>query len=309
MLEVTDLRKTYGERPVLDGVQLTVGAGQIMGLLGANGAGKTTLISIIAGLRGADSGSVRVAGLDALRQPRRAARHIGLAPQELGLYPMLTVAQNLAFFARLAGLRGGGRRRRVAEIAAALDLADQLGRCAGELSGGQQRRLHTAMAVLHRTDVLFLDEPTVGADVRSRAGILDVVRAMAAEGTAIVYTTHNLMELEQLGADIAVLHAGRIAVEGHLDDVVNRYATASVGLRFDGAVPALPGWHADGSRLTPDLPVTDPAAAAARALAALDPNQAACLTGVDVTHPSLETAYLAITGQPRTSENHHALVA
>jgi ABC-2 type transport system ATP-binding protein len=307
MLEITGLRKSYRERPVLRGVDLRVAPGQVIGLLGANGAGKTTLISIVAGLRRADAGTVRVAGVDARREPRRAARHLGLAPQELGLYPTLTVEANLTLFARLAGLRGAAVRRRVHEIAERLGLADTLGRRAAELSGGQKRRLHTGMAVLHRPDLMFLDEPTVGADVASRAGILEIVRTMVADGAAVVYTTHYLTEVEQLGADVAVLHEGRIAVQGPLDEVVGRYASASVALRFRDAPPPLSGWRPDGTRLVPIHEIADPGAAAAQALARLGAG-AGGLLGVELTPADLETAYLAITGRPNR-EDVDALVA
>jgi ABC-2 type transport system ATP-binding protein len=306
MLEITDLRKAYRRREVLRGVHLSARRGQVIGLLGANGAGKTTLISIVAGLRRADGGSVRVAGIDALREPRRAAAHIGLAPQELGLYPTLTVVANLTLFARLAGLRGPAVRRRVQETAEQLGLQELLGRRAAELSGGQKRRLHTGLAVLHRPDLMFLDEPTVGADVQSRAGILGIVKAMAAEGATVLYTTHYLAELEQLGADIAVLHEGRIVVHGPLAEVVGRYARPSVALRFAGPPPALPGWRVDGASLVPAGGFEDPGKAAAAALAQLG-DAASGLRGVEITPPSLETAYLAITGT--TTEADHALVA
>jgi ABC-2 type transport system ATP-binding protein len=295
MLEIAGLTKAYRDRVVLDGVDLTAAAGRITGLVGANGAGKTTLISIAAGLRRPDRGTVRVAGIDAVRDRRRAARHIGLAPQALGLYPTLTVADNLRVFARLAGLRGGAVRRRGAEVAERLGLADRLGDRAATLSGGQQRRLHTGMAVLHRPDIMFLDEPTVGADVQSRAGILDVVRSMAADGAAIVYTTHYLTELEQLAADIAVLHNGRISVRGPLETVLAGHARATVTLRFHGPAPDVPGWTADGSSLTALGPVGDPGMTAARAVADLGP-AASGLAGVEVNPASLESAYLAITG-------------
>ncbi|MEU5940799.1 ABC transporter ATP-binding protein [Micromonospora sp. NPDC047548] len=308
MLEIKDLKKAYGDHPVLRGVDLSVQSGQIVGLLGANGAGKTTLISIVAGLRSADGGSVRVADIDALRDRRGAARHIGLAPQELGIYPTVTVLDNLEFFARLAGLSGGAVRRRSLEVAAALGLGESLKKKAGELSGGQKRRLHTGLAVLHKPDLMFLDEPTVGADVQSRTGILDIVRSLAAEGAAVVYTTHYLTELEQLDADIAVLYEGRVAVHGSLAEVVGRYATASVALRFDGPPPALPGWRADESTLVPIEPPSDPAAAAAGALATLG-DSIHSLVGVELVRPSLETAYLAITGRALTLENDHDVVA
>lgn len=295
MLEITGLRKAYRGREVLRGVDLEAAPGQVIGLLGANGAGKTTLISIVAGLRPADGGKARVAGVDALSDRRRTAAHIGLAPQELGIYPTLTVVANLTLFGRLAGLRGAALRRRVADTAERLGLQDQLTRRAAELSGGQKRRLHTGLAVLHRPDLMFLDEPTVGADVQSRAGILEIVRSMAAAGATVVYTTHYLAEIEQLGADIAVLHEGRIVVGGSLAEVVGRYARASVALRFAGKPPALEGWRVDGASLVPNMALKDPGRAAAAALARLG-DATSGLLGVEITPPSLETAYLAITG-------------
>jgi ABC-2 type transport system ATP-binding protein len=243
-----------------------------------------------------------VAGIDMVRDRRRAARHVGLAPQTLGLYPTLTVAENLRVFGRLAGLRGAAARQRAGEVAERLGLSDRLGDRAATLSGGQQRRLHTGMAVLHRPDVMFLDEPTVGADVQSRAGILDVVRSMAADGATIVYTTHYLTELEQLGADIAILHNGRIAVRGGLDGILAEYARATVALRFHGPAPAVAGWVAHGSSLTPTGPIGDPGTTAARALSDLGP-AASGLVGVDVTPASLESAYLAITGTTLSKES------
>ncbi len=311
MLTIEQLTKAYAGRPVLRGVDLHVAPGQIVGLLGGNGAGKTTLISIAAGLLRADGGRVRLAGVDALRDPRRASRHLGLAPQQLGIYPTLTVAGNLTLFARLAGVPARRVRTRVGEVADQLGLTPQLRQLASRLSGGQQRRLHTGMAVLHRPDVLFLDEPTVGADVAARTGILDVVRDLAAGGAAVVYTTHYLTELERLRAHIAVLHGGRIVVDAPLDDVVARYATASVALRFAGTAPELAGWRVDGDSLLPIGPTEDPARTAATALATLGPRGRE-LTGVEIVPANLESAYLALTADASTQSREgeqHALVA
>jgi ABC-2 type transport system ATP-binding protein len=308
ILRVTGVTRAYGDNRVLRGIDLDVAAGRILGLVGANGAGKTTLVSIVAGLRPCDAGSVRVAGIDALSQPTRAARQLGLAPQELGIYPTLTVRENLDGFARLAGLDGRTVRSRTRELAELLGLDDQMGRRGDQLSGGQKRRLHTAMAILHRPPLLLLDEPTVGADVASRAGILEIVRSMAAQGTAVLYTTHYLTELEQLDAEIAVLDGGVIAVRGSCRDLVERWGSASVALRFDGPAPELEGWIRDGSRLTPAEPASDPGAAAAAALVALGPRVTG-LVGVDVTRPSLESAYLAITGRAFAEEGERDLAA
>ena len=301
VLRVSGVTMAYGENQVLRGIDLEVAAGQILGLVGANGAGKTTLISIVTGLLPCDRGSVAVAGIDALAHPKRAARYLGLAPQELGIYPTLTARENLYDFARLAGLDSRAARTRTLEVAELLGLTDQLGLRGDQLSGGQKRRLHTAMAILHRPQLLLLDEPTVGADVTSRAGILEIVRAMATEGTAVLYTTHYLTELEQLDAEIAVLDGGVIAVHGSCREVVQRWGRASVVLRFTGPAPELEGWTADGSRLTPTHPVTDPGAAAAAALVALGA-QVTHLVGLDVTRCSLESAYLAITGHVFSEE-------
>jgi ABC-2 type transport system ATP-binding protein len=301
MLEITGLKKAYGDNQVLRGVDLTVTPGQIVGLLGSNGAGKTTMISIVAGLRPADGGSVRVAGIDALRDRRQASRHIGLAPQDLGIYPTLTVQDNLSFFAGLSGLSGSTAGRRVREVAEAIGLADRLKKKAGELSGGQKRRLHTGMALLHKPELLFLDEPTVGADVQSRAGILEVVRSLAAEGAAVVYTSHYLTELEQLQAYIAVLDKGEIVVRGELDEVISQHAVANVVLQFAGTPPELSGWRRDGNRLSPEVTPVDPAKTAAQTLATLG-DDVDSLLGVEIIRPSLETAYLAITGQTITQE-------
>ncbi len=308
MLRVDGVIKTYGEHPVLRGVDLEVAAGEILGLVGANGAGKTTLISIVTGLRHCDRGGVSIGGVDALAHPRRVADSIGLAPQELGIYPTLTVRENLYDFARLAGMAGRAARARTGEVAELLGLTGQLGQRGDQLSGGQKRRLHTALAILHRPRLLLLDEPTVGADVASRAGILEIVRAMAAAGTAVLYTTHYLTELEQLDAEIAVLDAGVIAVRGSCAAVVERWARASVTLRFAGPAPELEGWTAAGSRLTPIEAAADPGAAAAAALVALGP-RAGGLVGVDVTRASLEAAYLAITGHIFSTEDDGDLAA
>ncbi len=294
MLVIQNLHKAYGDHEVLRGVDLLAAPGEIVGLLGPNGAGKTTLVSIVAGLRRADAGTVSIGGIDALAHPERVRELLGLAPQDLGIYPVLTVEQNLAFFGELAGSSGAALRDRLVEVADALDLTKLLGHKASTLSGGQKRRLHTAMALVHRPKVLFLDEPTVGADVRTRAQILDVVRERAAAGCAIVYTSHYLTEIEDLGATVAVLEDGQIVARGPLDDLVATYGSPALRLTFAGPAPALDGFHIDGSIAT--LRTPDPAHAAAGILARLN-GEGTRLRSVDIVRPSLEAAYLALTGR------------
>jgi ABC-2 type transport system ATP-binding protein len=298
ILEVAGVRKSYGSTIALDGVHLTVEAGSIVGLLGPNGAGKTSLVSIVAGLRRPDAGVVRVAGIDVVREPERAQPAIGLAPQETGVYLPISVRDNLRLFGGLAGLRGRELRARIDAIAAALSLDPLLDRLASELSGGERRRLHTAMALMHRPKLVLLDEPTTGADVRTRAEILDIVRKLADDdGTAVVYSTHYLPEIEELDAHVAFIDRGRIVVRGDVDELVKRYGSSVLELTFDGAVPdtaLMEGAVVDGPVVR--IPTPDPAGCAATVLPRLG-RDAAQLRGVDVTRPSLEAVFLQVTGR------------
>lgn len=296
MLAVEAVRKSYGHLVALEGVDLTVGAGEIVGLVGPNGAGKTTLVSIIAGLRRADSGSVRVGDVDVGRHRGQVGRLIGLAPQELAIYPRLRVRENLVLFGELAGLRREALRTRIEETADALSLTPLLDRPAEALSGGQRRRLHTAMAMIHRPPLLLLDEPTVGADIETRAELLRLVRRLAEEGAGVVYSTHYLPEVEQLGATVAVIDRGRILARGSLPDLLRTHATPAVELVFDGPPPAsvARGGVVDGSRVR--IPADDPAATAASVLASLG-DDASRLNAVELIQPTLDAVYLSVTGR------------
>ncbi|MGB4778065.1 ABC transporter ATP-binding protein [Microbacterium sp.] len=307
-ISLREVRKSFAGREVLRGIDLTAVPGELIGLLGRNGAGKSTLIRVMSGLVRADAGHVRVGGVDVVRAPAGLGRRIGLAPQELGLYPQLTCRQNLAAFAEISGLRPAVARRSADDILDLLGLTPQAGQRAGTLSGGQKRRLHTGIALVHRPRVLFLDEPTVGADVASRAGILEVVRRMAADGATIVYTTHYLPELEELGARIAMLDGGRIVVDGPLGEVIDRHAKPTVRLRFRSAPPPVAGWRSDGRWLSPCEAVTDPGAALAQALGAPGV-RTADLADVEVVRANLETAYLAICADHADEPDPSALTA
>src|SRR6266508_2227470 len=219
MLHIRGLCKAYGDLKALQGIDLDVRAGEIVALLGPNGAGKTTLVSIVAGLRKADSGTVEVDGLDALRRSAEVRRRVGLAPQDLGVYPVVSVRQNLRLFGELAGVRRTDLKARVDEVAEALNITDLLDRRGGTLSGGQKRRLHTAIALLHRRSLLLLDEATTGADVETRGHILELVRRLAAEGSAVLYSTHNLQEVEDLSAAVVLLDGGRVIADGGADEL------------------------------------------------------------------------------------------
>jgi ABC-2 type transport system ATP-binding protein len=214
LLEATGVVKRFGDTVALDGFDLAVESGEIAGLVGHNGAGKSTFAKVTAGLVTPDAGTVRVDGMNASRAVDRVRPILGLAPQELALYPTATARENLFAFAGLYGLRRRDARRRIDQLASALALDGVLDRRVRELSGGQQRRLQAATAMIHRPRVLLLDEPTVGADPITRDALLAVVRAIADEGAAVVYTTHYLPELDTLGATLAVADHGRVVARG-----------------------------------------------------------------------------------------------
>jgi ABC-2 type transport system ATP-binding protein len=297
LLAVRAVRKTYGATVALDGVDLVGEPGTIVGLLGPNGAGKTSLVSVIAGLRRPDSGTVYVGGVDAVRDPRRAQRLIGFAPQDTGVYLPISVRDNLRFFAGVAGLRRRDLRRRVDATAEALGLTALLDRRAAELSGGERRRLHTAIALVHRPRLALLDEPTTGADVTTRGEILRLVRGLADDGSAVVYSTHYLHEVEELDAHVAFIDHGRIVAEGSVDDLVARHGSSALELTFDGPVPAAA--RVDGATVLPSsvrIASADPAGTAAQLLPRLGPD-ASTLRAIEVARPSLEAVFLTVTGR------------
>lgn len=290
-LDTRGIRKSYGTHEVLRGVDLRVEPGQILGLLGRNGAGKSTLITILCGLRRADSGTASICGHSPASA--EAARLIGYAPQELGIYPDLNVAQNLAAFGELHGLGRREAASRAGEVMELLGLTEKRGQRASHLSGGQQRRLHAGMAIMHRPRLVFMDEPTVGADVEARSQILRAVRQLADDGAAVVYTSHYLAEFEELGSDIAILNEGRIVASGTLEEIVSHHARAEVTLEFDRPIPSIDGWSADDRRLQLIGDEADPGSRIGEALAS-PALEGAHLTDVRIMQASLHNAYLQI---------------
>ena len=296
VLVIQDLHKRYGDVRALDGVSLTVEQGELIGVLGPNGAGKTTMVSIICGLRRADRGRVEVCGVDALANPQAARRHIGLAPQDLGIYPIDTVRQNLALFGELSGLRGERLWDQIATVAGALRLTELMGRKAGELSGGQKRRLHTAIALLGEPSLILLDEATTGADVESRAALIEVVKGLAERGSSVLYSTHYLGEVEDLGARVVIIDQGRVIAEGSIPELLASSGGSIVELVFDGPPPTLNGRPTTSHDSTVRLRVEDPARSLGPIFSELGP-AAARLQSVEIIDSSLETVFLQLTGR------------
>jgi ABC-2 type transport system ATP-binding protein len=216
MLEIDGLVKRRGGRDVLRGVSFDVRAGEVVGLLGANGAGKSTIASIVAGLLPSDAGSVVLRQGTLTRSPRT---QLGVASQEIALYPTLTCEENLRFFARLHGLRGARLRSHVARVIDGMALGPYRTTRVEALSGGWQRRLHVAAALVHKPAVLLLDEPTAGLDVEARGLMWRQIRALSSEGSAVLLTTHLIEEAETLCDRVIILAGGRVAAQGTLEQL------------------------------------------------------------------------------------------
>jgi ABC-2 type transport system ATP-binding protein len=214
MITLRGLEMSFGSRRVLRGLYLTVGEGEVYGLLGNNGAGKSTAINILTGLLQADAGEALVAGGPLTPATRTWT---GVAPQEIALYPHLTCRENLLFFAGVYHLRGSARRRRVDDVIRIMELGDHASTPVAALSGGWQRRLNLAVAIVHGPRVLILDEPTAGLDIQTRHNLWASIRRFAREGTSVLLTTHMLDEAEILCDRVGILHAGRIVREGTVD--------------------------------------------------------------------------------------------
>ncbi len=222
LLRVEHLSKTFGTIRAVDSVSLEVRPGEIYGLLGPNGAGKTTTISMICGLLKPDAGEVLVAGTAFWSDPQKAKRIMGVVPQELAIYEELSGRENLEFWGRMAGLSSREARARATELLEALTLTDRAKDAVNTYSGGMKRRINLGCALLHRPQLLLLDEPTVGIDPQARLNILEFIRNLLAAGTGILYTTHYLEEAETLCRRIGIIDHGRLLAEGTLSELQER---------------------------------------------------------------------------------------
>lgn len=212
VLAIADLHIRYGDRDVLRGLNLSVAAGEIYGLLGPNGAGKTTLIRTVCGRLRPVAGSVTVAGF---ASGRDALRRIGLVPQEIALYGHLTVRENLEVFGRLSGMDSEATRSAIGWVSEATNLPGRLKDRVDILSGGWKRRVNIAAAILHRPELLILDEPTVGVDVDARNGLHEVIQQLGQTGMAVLLATHDLDQAETICTTVGFLRNGVVAPQGH----------------------------------------------------------------------------------------------
>lgn len=214
LAELTDVVKRYGSKLVVDHLNVSVQEGEIFGLLGPNGAGKSTTISMLCGLLPMDSGSIEVDSLSVAAHPLEVKRKIGLVPQDLALYDVMTAAENVTFFGKLYGLRGKLLRERVEEALAFTGLSDRAKDKPSSFSGGMKRRLNIACAIMHRPKLIIMDEPTVGIDPQSRNHILESVKALNQMGSTVIYTSHYMEEVAAICDRVAIMDRGHVIACG-----------------------------------------------------------------------------------------------
>ncbi|HOC09385.1 MAG TPA: ABC transporter ATP-binding protein [Bacillota bacterium] len=221
LIEAKGIKKYYKKVRAVDGIDLEVRQGEILGILGPNGAGKSTAISVISSLIRPDEGDVFFKGESILKNPAAIRRVMGIVPQEVALYPDLSAAENLKFFGKLYGLRGEKLKTRMQEVLDLLELNGRAKDAVKNYSGGMKRRVNIGAALLHHPEVLIMDEPTVGIDPQSRSHILDTVKALNKKGMTIIYTSHYMEEVEQLCDRIYVMDHGKVIATGTKEDLKN----------------------------------------------------------------------------------------
>jgi ABC-2 type transport system ATP-binding protein len=302
-IEVTGLRKSYGDHVVLDGIDLAVPDGAIFSLLGPNGAGKTTVVQILSTLINADGGDIRVAGHELSAEPDAVRAAIGVTGQFSAVDNLLTGTENLLLMADLHHLGRAAGRRRANELLAQFDLAGAASKLAGTYSGGMRRRLDLAMTLVGNPRLIFLDEPTTGLDPRSRQTMWQIVRDLAAGGITILLTTQQLEEADELADRIALLDHGRIVAEGTPGELKRRIPGGHIELRFaaqaelESAGRLLAAASRDDEALTLQVP-GDGNVPALRALLNQLDRAAIEVEGLSIHTPDLDDVFFALTGQP-----------
>ncbi len=310
-IETRGLVKTYGEHHALDGVNLSVPTGTVLGLLGPNGAGKTTAVRILATVLRPDAGEARVLGIDVAAHPDVVRTRIGLAGQYAAVNGNLTGRENLRLIGTLTHLRRRDIAPRAKELLERFGLTDAADRPSRTYSGGMRRRLDLAAALVHRPPVLFLDEPTTGLDPQSRSDLWVTVRELVADGTTVLLTTQYLEEADQLANRIVLIDRGRVVAEGASAELKGRIGSTVVELTLAdegaarGALDALEGLDLGAlvrERDTVRLSAPDGTRALIGTMRALDARGIEPAS-VAVREPSLDDVFLTLTGEHASADD------
>jgi linearmycin/streptolysin S transport system ATP-binding protein len=305
VLECGDLHKRFGEIEAVRGISFKIAEGETYGLLGPNGAGKTTTISMVCGLLEPDAGQVQVAGKRVTTHSVAEKAAIGYVPQELAIYPDLSARENLQFFARLYGLAPDVAHGRVDEVLRVVGLAERASEQTKNFSGGMQRRLNIGIGLLHRPQLLILDEPTVGVDPQSRNAILESVEKLSAEGMAVLYTTHYMEEAERLCDRIGIVDLGELKAEGTRSELValvgehDRVALEGIG-ELQAAADACRALEPVRAASVEDGAIqliVDHARSILPELLTTASEAGMAVNSVDVHEPDLEAVFLHLTGK------------
>jgi ABC-2 type transport system ATP-binding protein len=308
-----DVRMSFGENVVLDGVDLTVERGSVFALLGPNGAGKTTIVRILATLLQPDHGEIRVAGHDVAREPDAVRDAIGVTGQFSAVDELLTGRENLALMADLHHLARDDARRRISDLLERFELVDAADRMAVTYSGGMRRRLDLAMTLMGKPQVIFLDEPTTGLDPRSRRTMWEIVHNLVGDGTTVFLTTQYLEEADRLADRVAILDRGRIVAQGSARALKQRIPGGRIDLSVADGAARLAAAGAmqlpvrDDDALTLQIPTDGNVATLRRVLRELD-DAGVDVDGLAIHTPDLDDVFFALTGrqdhagQPATDE-------
>ncbi len=305
VIAVSGLRKAYGDKVVLDGIDFDVAAGSVFSMLGPNGAGKTTTVNVLTTLMKADAGTVRVAGYDVMTGTRQVRSVIGVTGQFAAVDELLSGQENLQLMADLKRVRSADRV--VARLLERFDLAESAQKMVATYSGGMRRKLDLAMTLVGNPRIIFLDEPTTGLDPRSRRTMWEIVRELVADGTTIFLTTQYLEEADQLANRIAVLDQGRLVAQGTPEELKRLVPGTHVRLRFadlsdlDAAARVLAGSTRDDQELTLRVPSDGRSKSLRDLLDRLDEHTIDA-EEFSVHTPDLDDVFLALTGHPSTEE-------
>lgn len=306
-IEIAGLRKSYGKKVVLDGVDLAVAPGTVFALLGPNGAGKTTIVNILATLLRPDAGVARVAGHHVVRDGGGVRAAIGLTGQFAAVDTVLTGEENLMLMAKLRHLPSRERQSRVDALLEQFDLVEAAKKPLATYSGGMRRRLDLAMTLVGKPSIIFLDEPTTGLDPRSRHTMWDIVRRLVAQGVTIFLTTQYLDEADELADRIAVLDGGRVVATGTPAELKARIGGGHVRLEFadraglDHAAALLPDATSDIEELALDVP-SDGSMSSLRTLFDHLDTSGVEVQNLTIHTPDLDDVFFAFTGRPAASD-------